>query len=572
MDASHILALPADIQERIMSFLDAAGILACIEASRQLAELIDSTVSLQYQLELSLAGMVDGPPGGASVRARLEALRACRDAQSCGEHPLYEIVDRGDRFWFLPSAETEIVYIDVSHPDRLLTVYRPRSEYCGLAESRETFGGVRALLGAHPGLHMSHVYVDYKQDLMVYSYFVIHTNLNRSRAHCHFASLSDGFNPHPLASRRELTGDQAIPLAGSARISLRVAGDLVLWTTSGIAILSVIVYNWKTGVIVWRMDSENGLKGRQYNVDVGLISSSALVLIDTAEFFLCLYRFDPTATSDSSTASADGYVCMLQLPERTSIELACSVEHCNAYSLESRSAIPAPASFLPDRSLTVLVLKFVWHPQLIELLEGTPAQRNESCRLFVPLETLHRFLNGSKDTRSGIMADSSDGVRCGFDTDAKDDCRVIPWEEWGPRGTRMVRMKADSRFASRHGPIIAIYDGTTVAGGRRIDIYEVHPLAATTIPPLGQPCAPPSTAVAPPSSLAPAEGSSATDSTTIDGPLDESYIANSPGWKDPIRTTYPVRKTTRYAPNLSSDGLHFCDIRVAADGLVMRRY
>ncbi|KAI0326597.1 hypothetical protein GY45DRAFT_1328762 [Cubamyces sp. BRFM 1775] len=580
MDASHILALPADIQERIMSFLDAAGILACIEASRQLAELIDSTVSLQYQLELSLAGMVDGPPGGASVRARLEALRACRDAQCCGEHPLYEIVDRGGRswcFWFLRSAETEIVYIDESHPDRLLTVYRPRSEYCGLAETRETFGGMRALLGAHPGLHMSHVYVDYQQDLMVYSYRTIHTDPEVSRAHCHFASLSDGFNPHPLASRRELTCDHVIPLEESTHISLRVAGDLALWTTSSIAFLSVIVYNWKTGVIVWRMDEDSGLEGNHYNVDVRLISSTALVLIDTAEFFLCLYRFDPTATSDSSTTSADEYVCMLKLPERTSTQLACSVEHCGAYPSESRSIIPAMASFLPDLSLPVLVLKFIWQPQFMVLLEDTPApvERGELYRLFVPLETLHRFLNGSEDTRSGFMADSSDGILYKFDTETTDDgCVVVPWEDWGPRGTRMVRMKPHSRFFSGLGPIIAMYDGTTVADRRHIGVYEVHPLAATTIPPLGQPCAPLSTAVAPPSSLTPAEGNSASGPVTIDDPLGESYIANSPAWKYPIRTTYPVRKTTRYVPKLSSDGLHFCDIRVAADGLVtvMRRY
>ncbi|KAI0326594.1 hypothetical protein GY45DRAFT_78492 [Cubamyces sp. BRFM 1775] len=573
MDSSHILKIPTDVQVRIMSYLDAPGILACREASWQLAKLVDCTISLQYQLELALAGMVNGPPSGASVRTRLDALRACRDAQSRGEHPLYEIVDRGDHLRLVRSAETEIVYLDRSHPDLPLTVYRPRSEYCGHAELREAFGGVKSLLEAHPGLQMSNVYVDCQQDLVVYSYLTIHTDLDISRAHCHFASLSQGFNAHPLAARQELICNHTIPLEGSARISLQVIGDLALWTTSSIAILSVIVYNWKTGVIVWRMDEDSGLKGSHYNVNVGLISSTALVLIDTAEFSLCLYRFVPTATSDSPTVSADEYVCMLQLPERTSTQLDCSVEHCGAYPSESRSSIPAPASFLPDLSLPVLVLKFIWQPQFMELLEDTPApvERDESCRLFVPLETLHRFLNGPKDTRSGFMADSSDSIRCGFDTETTDDGCVVPWEDWGPRGTRMVRMKARSRFLSGLGPTIAIYDETTAADGPHIDIYEVHPLAATTIPPLGQPCAPLSTAVAPPTPLTPAEGSAASGSVTIDDPLDESYITNSPVWKEPVRTTYPFRKTTRYVPSVCEDGAHFCDIRVAADGLVMRR-
>ncbi|KAI0656656.1 hypothetical protein C8Q70DRAFT_328233 [Cubamyces menziesii] len=571
MDSSHILKLPADVQVRIMSYLDAPGILACRKASRQLAKLVDSTVALQYQLELALAGMVDGPLGGASVRTRLDALRAYRDAQSRGEHPLFEIADRGDHLRFVRSADTEIAYLDRSHVDLPLTVYRPRSEYCGIEELKETFGDVKTLLDNHPDLDMSNVYVDYQQDLAVYSYVTNHTAQDMSRAHCHFTSLSHGFAPHPLAARGELSCDHVIALEGSVRIDLQVVEDLVLWTTTSFAIVSAIVYNWKTGVIVWRMDEDSGLTRSNYLFNIGLLSSATLVVVDTVEPSLCLYRFDPAATSDSPTVSVDDYACMLLLPERTTPHLSCSVERYGACPSELRPNIPTLALFLPDQSLSVMVLKFIWLPQFRESLENTPeapVEREESCRLFVPHETLHRFLSTPEAITSGFMAGSSDsdGVRYGFEAElAGMDSygRVVPWEDWGPRGTRMVRMKARSRFLAGLGANVAIYEETTPENEHRIDVYEVHPLAATTIPPLDQPNAPPEAA------FTLSEGSSAT--AAANELHDKSCITDSPAWNGPVRTMYPFRKTTRYVQSTAEDGAQFCDIRLAADGLIVRR-
>ncbi|KAH9894879.1 hypothetical protein C8Q73DRAFT_475474 [Cubamyces lactineus] len=598
MDPSHILKLPADVQVRIMSFLDAPGILACRQASRQLAKLVDDTVALQYQLELALAGMVDAPPGSASVRARLDALRAYRDAQARGEHPLFEIVDHGDHLRFVRSAETEIVYLDRSQADLPLTVYRPRSEYCGLEELRETFGGVKPLLDAHPDLDMSNVYVDYQQDLVVYSYFTIHTAQNISMAHCHVASLSQTFNQHPLAAREELSRDHAVPMEGSVRIGLQVVDDLVLWTTTSFAIVSVIVYNWKTGVIVWRMDEDSGVSRSSHLVHVGLLSSTALVLVDHAEFALCLYRLDPTATSDSPVISVDDYACMLRLPERTSPHPSCSIERYGAPAPPSKpgSAIPAPAaaaSFLPDLSLPVLVLRFMWlalqswFGESPEDNVGAVGERDELCRLFVPHATLLRFLPDRRPgaATSGFVASFSDGVRSGFKGDLGDRAdsdtygRVVPWEEWGPRGTRMVRMKARSRSLAGLGANVAIYEETTaVTDEHRFDVYEVHPLAATTIPPLRDSTrAPPnltsvSAGATPLADAAPPTGASSAADGELDSDSDpESCITNSPAWKAPIRTTYPFRRTKRYVPSTTEDGGQFCDTRMVAGGLVARR-
>lgn len=115
MLAIQLLEQPADIQIRIISELDSSSILACkkvyfcesswywdnsqghfltfltLQAVPALGVLIENTLELQYKLELSLAGMVDGPPSSIPIRHRLNALRQYRAAWKAHEHPIHTI-------------------------------------------------------------------------------------------------------------------------------------------------------------------------------------------------------------------------------------------------------------------------------------------------------------------------------------------------------------------------------------------------------------------------------------------------------------------------------------------------
>ncbi|KAJ2990025.1 hypothetical protein NUW54_g8600 [Trametes sanguinea] len=95
---SRITGLPDELQVRILSELDPPSILACREvmyavypaaalaahqfgptqAIPELKETIDNSIEVNYQLELALSGMIDGPRplNSACTRDRLAALRA----------------------------------------------------------------------------------------------------------------------------------------------------------------------------------------------------------------------------------------------------------------------------------------------------------------------------------------------------------------------------------------------------------------------------------------------------------------------------------------------------------------
>ncbi|TFK55467.1 hypothetical protein OE88DRAFT_622844 [Heliocybe sulcata] len=81
MTAGHSWAeLPPELFIRVLAELDLRSIAACKRVCRSLYELIESTAELQYQIELSVAGMEDGLSKNLSIVSRLERLRAHQKA------------------------------------------------------------------------------------------------------------------------------------------------------------------------------------------------------------------------------------------------------------------------------------------------------------------------------------------------------------------------------------------------------------------------------------------------------------------------------------------------------------
>ncbi|KAI8975836.1 hypothetical protein BD414DRAFT_509774 [Trametes punicea] len=164
-ETCSFLELPAELQVRIISQLDARSILACREASAELAWTIDDSVELQYRLELALAGMVDGPPSDASVRDRLDALRAYRSAWAAGAHPVHRVAVDAD-IAALSASENAAPIAYVEKSTGRLRIYAPPAPFSGLAEREEAYGGAGAFVAVHPGGFA----VDPERDLLAYTW------------------------------------------------------------------------------------------------------------------------------------------------------------------------------------------------------------------------------------------------------------------------------------------------------------------------------------------------------------------------------------------------------------------
>ncbi|KAI9059227.1 hypothetical protein FKP32DRAFT_1596572 [Trametes sanguinea] len=250
MTVARLLGLPGELQLRILKNLDAQSILACRQASPELEHIIDGALELQYQLELELAGMVDGPPGPASIRDRIDALRAYKTAWDAGEHPIHRLSIDASITGLQTHLDPLLHWIEATTGS--LKIYRPPGTFFGLAEREETFEGMEAEIDTHPGYYAFDI--DPTQDLLVYSWDtppVLMHHGEQTYPKCTFASLSQNYQAHPLANH---TYTSCLPVtAWYAYATLRCRGDLVEWMAScgEDAPIEMMVINWKTGMIVW---------------------------------------------------------------------------------------------------------------------------------------------------------------------------------------------------------------------------------------------------------------------------------------------------------------------------------
>ncbi|TFK83634.1 hypothetical protein K466DRAFT_602698 [Polyporus arcularius HHB13444] len=83
--------LATELLTKILSELNVGDLTRCKRVCRRLNELVITDLSLLYKMELDLAGMIDGPAGGADLRVRLERLRARNEAWDMGL-PLHTVM------------------------------------------------------------------------------------------------------------------------------------------------------------------------------------------------------------------------------------------------------------------------------------------------------------------------------------------------------------------------------------------------------------------------------------------------------------------------------------------------
>ncbi|KAL7281095.1 hypothetical protein ACG7TL_004401 [Trametes sanguinea] len=274
-----------------------------------------------------------------------------------------------------------------------------------------------------------------------------------------------------------------------------------------------------------------------------LLSRTRLAVLDyrTKQPVLHVFSFDPSAASDVGCTLLQDCACTLSLPTRgvdPRFKLTVTPSYDNiarppsyCYAAPGLNTASAPL-FLRDPDLTPLVVRY----------SGGISLRKRDYLLIIPPDTLNKWYK-EKPTQ-----------------------RPVPWEQWGPQGTRMIPLPEPANLWSERvwvdglGSCIAVYQRKGYYGRHAVRLYEVHPNAFLRSPPLGVAGKdkPPRRPL-----WMPAENKVRVPKTTRKKP--------PINFEDPLSTSYPTRKTFRVVSREryeGGDGIVRREVAMGHDGLV----
>ncbi|KAI0629918.1 hypothetical protein C8Q77DRAFT_1139227 [Trametes polyzona] len=425
MSAPLVLTdLPTELLVQILLVADVKALFMCKKVCHELAHLVTERLEIQYKLLLMTMGMVDGPPSPVPIVERLASLRACRAAWFAGKHPIHA-AHTTERVHLCrqPSGCVNVLW---NRRRSILQLYTPPSAYTGILErlvdipmsfNTQSFADLpRANVDTWDAFA-----VDAEQNLLVLPH--------RSRSHdhatitCRLINLRNPAVSHPLlASSSKHVFLAETPSGYSGRPiqsrSIRILGDLFLWEVDLSSVnwdCTITIYNWITGVVVWRIVHRGPSR-----CHVHLVSPTRVIMIhgnnSAAVFTIRGFEFDPGCTSDvEPTLLGD---CSFTL---VSPLLAPDVRCWELRTYLTFPQVPAQCSpqFLRDPSLTMLVIR----------MEVRNASDMESYLLCIPLTTL-------------LAPYSSSSSAAATTTAAPDHPKAdVPWAAWArPSATRLFRI------------------------------------------------------------------------------------------------------------------------------------
>ncbi|PIL33873.1 hypothetical protein GSI_03579 [Ganoderma sinense ZZ0214-1] len=403
---------------------------------RAIRDLIDNTVELQYKLALARAGRVEVGQSKLCIADRLRALEnLCTNGFSLPTVPFIMLPDDIDPRW---PAVTDgfIPYLANNSSD--LVLWRPTFPSEDAPEERRDVPAVMSHLSTPPQVpeaKMGTLAVDVAQGLLV---FTRAAQPDISTPECYVYSISEG-RPHSAAGPGPLRIDfePVFVEDGFNTIEdLQIFGDVVAWSITDDTHSAVYVWNWKTSVLVWHRQSD--ARGSSCRV----ISPCHVVLV-TAQA-VSVYSFDSSEDAERPQepgASLADPLCVLALP---ALKPAPYPPYVRTYMQFPPSApTPAPQSngdpgvaFGLDPALTVLTITLLLSTVDKHNLVGSDYR----YAIFVPLSTLREHIDAA--AHSDADTDADVGVDAGRRT------VPVPWAEWGPPGTRIVRFSAISHISA----------------------------------------------------------------------------------------------------------------------------
>ncbi|KAI0056621.1 hypothetical protein BV25DRAFT_1555794 [Artomyces pyxidatus] len=403
---SFILLFPDEILLGILENLDYKAVIACQLTCRKLRS-VTASVSLQYKLELAACGMLDGTRGQQVLDTpeRLERLRrydtAWRELEWTGSVRLSHLIGQ----WF--TIKTGPLVFCLHGADFPHLIQAVPSKLRGTHEVHHTFQPAPRDL----------VKVDSSQDLVIY------LKDEFEDTWYHIKSLSTG-EPHPLAANLGI-----IPLSDSQAYSsiLDIRGDYLLEMGQFASPTGhFIVRNWKTGSTEMQKEMDLPDRPRCCFLD----DKHVIFYVNTAFYHRSddlstkSFRILPFRRSEGSMTGTvlDAAVQFLLPPFMFSNDFLATTE------VSAPGTGPQPSTYFysnPDDRLFSTSVVYAM---------GAFAQFTDQYVLDIPFQTFTAYMRDHPTTGPN----------------------VVPWDAWGPHGTRVTWNGADdSRL------------GTSICGMRR---------------------------------------------------------------------------------------------------------
>ncbi|KAI0700843.1 hypothetical protein C8T65DRAFT_657326 [Cerioporus squamosus] len=436
--------LALELQVKILQDLGLGDLTRCTRVCKVLRRLITSEVALQYKMELSRAGMVDGP-AKVPLTVKLEKLRARNAARDTGFpfHILTQPRSRRGSVSFPGGVFFRFEFEGLETSDGgMWTLYRPAWP------KADTYGGLEHIsisltnLGvlspmSSSSCHASPCAVNPEEDLVV---FVQGRSPPDQTIQCVLFNISQNKVMDSSWQTQLAFSDIAPPVWDL----VQSVGDLLSWSrintfySAGPGELRVV--NWKTGAIVWR--SRWPMSGRCL-----LLDQSHVMVVDHRGLFL--YEFDPHMVPSMPPDLATDDNCLLHLEFPTLGVSETDIMFLQSHEPGSRYFKNDRPFFREDPDIAVLTVYFscLYDRGVEDLL------------LVIPLATIR--------TRLALLSQSR--------VPDPQAARKVPWSEWGPDGTRLLKLARQPMNIACLGSRVAISLATRSGLSRDVYIVDVRP-------------------------------------------------------------------------------------------------
>ena len=269
----------------------------------------------------------------------------------------------------------------------------------------------------------------------------------------------------------------------------------------------MMIINWKTGVAVWVRPIITRNTDRELNMIIlfkhlitpetrwhcCLISQTHVVV--AAPHSLKIYSFDPHRESPPAASLTDHpALCILELPEWSDNVLADQNWSSSYIHFPPPPGPDDSPLYRHDPDLTVLTIYYEFNVRV----STTPTSKvvTDPYAIFIPISTLKARI-----------------------TMPSQPFRAVPWDDWGPAGTRVVRFAKPCTLSPMGCSVAAMQKHWTGPDATlKILVFDVHPLAKQ-----------------PRERLKDAKGLLCT-------------LRETPAFAERIRTTFPFEFTVRHEP------------------------
>ncbi|KAK0184337.1 hypothetical protein F5146DRAFT_938832 [Armillaria mellea] len=425
-----LFSLPPEILTQCMEYLDYWSLLRCMQVCRTFKNIVDSSLALQYTIELAMDGMEDGKSSHLLNADRLGRLRDLRRAWAdlnwkkftripfSGECSAYELVAGVFVKMFLGR---EFVLT------RLPSSTRPNVDQTELPDQDMLVKD----FAMDPSQDLLAMLVD---DASPPSY-------TTSRIlTMHIRSLST-LHDHPGAEIPQINitihpGEMWANLVGVCTI--QVAQDsLALFIRQPVKGSHLYIWNWKTGRLLINHDDHSGLPESVYHF--GFVTSTTYIL---------------------TTTRGNGYVHLVEISEELeyrTIVVLCLPEIVNNVQVDAVITHSGAITASPtDDEQFIATQERRIHTFTVMYGFLDPTREAATYTLFVPNETFLQYISDYEDRNKTLLS-------------------YIMWKNWGPGHTRMLLNEGSfnwMRYA--HGQRVVC---PAIPGRKIVQVldFNVHP-------------------------------------------------------------------------------------------------